>query len=231
MTMWPMALYISWYQFWETPAYVPAIRLTPHIQLIVVLSTIRKQDEFPIALELSGHLHAQSERLQTEGFLRNHLHVAGAGLGGEDQAFAVGTHWQTGHHHCSNCKTAAQKQLRLQSRKGMQLHDSAEMTATRTNPTGIILSKQTCENKWHNTVRLNNLKHVFVTISSMSVNATKQAVLTFTENQVLLPDAKSWRFLSPLLPHPQLCNQTMPIFADCYLMFKLTNWTVNFREI
>lgn len=84
-----MALYFSLKS--RPPAHVPAVQLTPHIQLIVVLSPIRKQDDFPLAFELSGHSHAQSERLQMKGFLRNHLHVAGAGLGGEDQAFHAGT--------------------------------------------------------------------------------------------------------------------------------------------
>lgn len=69
------------------PAHVPAIQLTPHIQLIEVLSAVREQDDFTPALELSGHLHAQSERLQSEGDLGNHLHIAVAGLGGEHQAF------------------------------------------------------------------------------------------------------------------------------------------------
>ncbi|XP_042360851.1 tRNA-splicing endonuclease subunit Sen54 [Plectropomus leopardus] len=54
---------------------LPAVQLTPHIQLIVVSSPVRKQDDLLLATELCGHTHAQSESRQPQGLQRDHLHI------------------------------------------------------------------------------------------------------------------------------------------------------------
>ena len=79
----------------STEVCLPAVQLTPHVQLIIVLSPVRKEDDLAFSAELCGHSHAQSESLQVEGFQRDHLHITGTGLRGEDQGLDGNAPWET----------------------------------------------------------------------------------------------------------------------------------------
>ena len=56
-----------------TVCTVPAVQLTPHVQLIVVSCPVREQDDLSLTFQLRGHTHAQSEGSQVQGLLRKQL--------------------------------------------------------------------------------------------------------------------------------------------------------------
>lgn len=58
----------------------PAVQFTPHIQPIMVFSSVRKQDDLSMPLELCGHTHAQSEGPQVQRLQRNQLNITGTCL-------------------------------------------------------------------------------------------------------------------------------------------------------
>lgn len=62
---------------------LPAVQLTPHIQLVKVCGPVGKQDDLTLSAELRGHAHAQSEGIHVEGLLGDHLHITGRRLRGE----------------------------------------------------------------------------------------------------------------------------------------------------
>ena len=70
---------------------LPAVQLTPHIQLVIVLGPIRKQDDLAFTGELCSHAHAQSESPQVQGLQRDHLHITGTRLRGEHQGLNAPT--------------------------------------------------------------------------------------------------------------------------------------------
>lgn len=98
-------------------------------------------------MELSGYSHAQRERIQSEWFQRSHLHIAVAGLSGEDQASKGDVLWwekrtPATFYLCSCSKVTQPRDFRVS--KGVRLPASVQMTAARTNTTGLILSETIC---------------------------------------------------------------------------------------
>ena len=74
---------------------LPAVQLTPHVQLIIGISPVGKEDDFAPSADLCGHSHAQSESRQVEGFQRDQLHITGSSLRGEHQGLDGNTLWET----------------------------------------------------------------------------------------------------------------------------------------
>lgn len=59
--------------------------LAPHVELFVVCGAVGKQDDLPLAFQLGGHTHTQSERAQAHFILGDEHHEAEVCLIRKDQ--------------------------------------------------------------------------------------------------------------------------------------------------